>query len=213
MSPPASVRSLEDLGRSQLSASFFMREFLYSEISQIEGVPNIPQDPELALAAGRGLCEQVLEPLQARLGRLSIRSAYRCSAVNAIGAANGNQYGCARNEANHGRHIWDVRDADGLSGAMACVVVTAYLPYYQATRDWRALAWWIHDHIAAYSELEFFTKNDVLAFNIGWRERSPRKTIHAWAPRRLCLTRPGMPNHEGSHQAAYAAWRGQAATP
>ncbi|CAD5923591.1 hypothetical protein [Planktothrix rubescens] len=34
------VKSLEELGRVQLSKSFFMREFLYSEISQIEGIPS-----------------------------------------------------------------------------------------------------------------------------------------------------------------------------
>lgn len=210
MQSPSSVKTLEDLGRRQLSRSFFMREFLYSEISQIERIPNIPTDPELAVAAGSGLCERVLEPIQERLGRISVRSAYRSASVNEVGAANGNQYGCASNKANRGRHIWDEKDEDGVVGAMACVVLTTYLPYYQATGDWRALAWWIHDNIPDYSELEFFTKNEVLAFNIGWREREPRKTIHAWAPRRVCLTKPGMSNHGGSHVAAYAAWRGDA---
>lgn len=207
MQTPTSVKTLEDLGRHQLSRSFFMREFLYSEISQIENIPNIPDNPALAIAAGTGLCEHVLEPIQNQLGRLSIRSAYRSSAVNGVGAANGNRYGCASNEANRGRHIWDEKDAEGTMGAMACVVLTSYLPYYQATQDWQALAWWIHDYIAGYSELEFFTKNQVLAFNIGWREHDPRKTIHAWAPRRVCLTKAGMPNHGGLHTAEYAAWR------
>ncbi len=210
MRSPASVKTLEDLGRRKLSTSFFMREFLYSEISQIERIPNIPTDPELAVAAGSGLCEHVLEPLQAQLGRISIRSAFRAASVNEVGAANGNQYGCASNEANRARHIWDERDAEGTMGAMACVVLTTYLPYFQSTKDWQALAWWIHDNIPAYSELEFFTKNEVLAFNIGWRERDPRKTIHAWAPKRVCLTKPGLPNHNSSHKAAYAAWRGEA---
>ncbi len=40
------VKKLEELGRVQLSKSFFMREFLYSEISQIEGISNIPENPE-----------------------------------------------------------------------------------------------------------------------------------------------------------------------
>ena len=210
MRPPASVKTLEDLGRRKLSRSFFMREFLYSEISQIKGIPNTPMDPDLAIAAGSGLCEQVLEPLQEHLGRISIRSAYRSAIVNDIGASNGNQYGCASNEANRARHIWDERDSEGVLGAMACVVLTTYLPYYQSTKDWQALAWWIHDNIPAYSELEFFTKNDVLAFNIGWRQQNPRKTIYAWAPSRVCLTKPGMSNHTGQHKSAYAAWRGEA---
>jgi len=50
MKQPQTVKALEELGRVQLSKSFFMREFLYSEISQIENIPNIPSDPELAIA-------------------------------------------------------------------------------------------------------------------------------------------------------------------
>jgi len=92
MKKPETVKALEELGRVQLSKSFFMREFLYSEISQIEGIPNIPDDPELAIAAGKNLCENVLEPLQDVLGRISIRSAYRSCEVNAKGAENKNQY-------------------------------------------------------------------------------------------------------------------------
>ena len=65
-----------------------MRDFLYSEISQIEGIPNIPDNPDLAIEAGRSLCEEVLEPIQQHFGRISIRSAYRSSAVNAKGAEN-----------------------------------------------------------------------------------------------------------------------------
>src|SRR5215467_13308905 len=68
-----SVRSLEELGRIRLSASFFMRDFLHSEIADFHGIPNIPDDPDLAIAAGRKLCEQLLEPLQATFGRLAIR--------------------------------------------------------------------------------------------------------------------------------------------
>ena len=89
MKKPASVQALEDLGRVRLSKHFFMRDFLYSEISQIEGIPNVPDFPDRAIEAGRGLCEQLLEPLQDRFGRIVIRSAYRAPAVNAKGG------GCA----------------------------------------------------------------------------------------------------------------------
>jgi hypothetical protein len=74
---PMSIRSAEEFSRTRLSKSFFMREFLFSEIAAIEGLSNLPDDPDLAIAAGRGLCENVLEPLQATFGRLAIRSAYR----------------------------------------------------------------------------------------------------------------------------------------
>lgn len=85
---PQSVKALEELGRVRLSDSFFMRDFLYSEISQIERIPNIPEYPDIAIEAGRGLCQEVLEPIQAALGRVSIRSGYRSPAVNAKGAEN-----------------------------------------------------------------------------------------------------------------------------
>ena len=77
MRKPRTVRSAETLGRVRLSRSFFMRDFLYSEIANVHGMTNLPDDPDLATAAGRGLCEHLLEPLQATLGRLAIRSAYR----------------------------------------------------------------------------------------------------------------------------------------
>lgn len=64
MKPPASVKTLEEFGRVQLSKSFFRRDFLFSDISRIEQIPNIPDDPDLCIAAGKALCENVLEPIQ-----------------------------------------------------------------------------------------------------------------------------------------------------
>lgn len=116
---PWTVARLEDFGRTQLSKTFFMRDFLYSEISQIEGISNLPDDPELAIEAGKHLCEEVLEQIQDRFGRIAVRSAFRSAAVNAKGAENDNQYKCASNEANYASHIWDHRDADGHIGATA----------------------------------------------------------------------------------------------
>ena len=142
------VKQLEDFGRTPLSKSFYMREFLYSEISQVHGIPNMPDDPDLAIAAGKALCEHVLEPIQERLGRISVRSAYRSVAVNAKGAENHNQYNCAAD--NSASHTWD-RKERGFMGATACVVVTSFVPYYERTGDWTALAWWIHEHVPAYA--------------------------------------------------------------
>jgi hypothetical protein len=150
---PGSVRSLEELGRVRLSASFFMRDFLHSEIADFHGIPNIPDAPDLAIAAGRELCEQLLEPLQATFGRLAIRSAYRAPAVNEFGKRHG--LSCASNLRNYGRHIWDRRDAAGAMGAMATVVVPWFADRYRDGADWRALAWWVHDHLP-YSQLQFF---------------------------------------------------------
>jgi hypothetical protein len=63
---PKSVRAAEEFSRTRLSQSFFMRDFLFSEIAAIEGLSNLPDDPELAIAAGRGLCENLLEPCKRR---------------------------------------------------------------------------------------------------------------------------------------------------
>ena len=49
MRKPQSVDTLENLGRVRLSRSFFMRDFLYSEIANFYGIPNIPEDPDLAV--------------------------------------------------------------------------------------------------------------------------------------------------------------------
>jgi hypothetical protein len=149
MHKPTSVRSLEQLGRVRLSPSFFMRDFLHSEIADLHGLPNIPDNPTLAIAAGRCLCEQLLEPLQSTFGRLAIRSAYRAPAVNAFG--NAHRLSCASNERNYARHIWDRRDARGCMGALTTVVIPWFADQYAEGADWRAMAWWIHDHLP-YSE-------------------------------------------------------------
>jgi len=174
-----------------------MRDFLYSDISNLHGIPNLPADPDLAIAAGRRLCEELLEPLQAVFGRLAIRSAYRSAAVNAFGNAHHNN--CASNERNYARHIWDRRDARGSMGAMACIVIPWFADRLFEGTPWQALAWWIHDHLP-YSQLQFFPK--LCAFNIGWQEQ-PRREIYSFITPRGYLTRPGMPNHTGSHADHY----------
>jgi hypothetical protein len=200
MRRPGSVEGLENLGRIRLSANFFMRDFLYSEIANFYGMSNIPDDPDQAVDAGRQLCTEVLEPLQARFGKLSIRSAYRSTAVNRLGNEKG--HNCARNESNYAGPIWDARDADGCMGATATVVVNSFVDYYDETGDWQAMAWWVHDHLR-YGEMEFFPR--LGAFNVGWHER-PKRRIYSFVPPRGWLTKPGMDNHAGDHAACYATW-------
>lgn len=67
---------MTELGQVRLSKSFFMRDMLHSEIAQIHGLSNVPDNPVLAIAVGTRQCEELLEPLQERWGRLAIRSAY-----------------------------------------------------------------------------------------------------------------------------------------
>lgn len=200
MRQPQTVRALEAFGRVRLSESFFMRDFLYSEIAAINGFTNLPDNPDLAIAAGKQLCENLIEPLQARFGRISVRSAYRSPEVN--GSGNANILNCSTNEKNFAGHIWDQRDAQGRMGATACVIVNRFIPYYERTGDWEAMAWWVHDHLP-YSNMEFFPK--LAAFNLQWREEPERSIYSFIPPRRGRLTTPGRDNWEGMHEEAYAA--------
>lgn len=185
MRAPKSVESLENLGRVRLSRSFFMRDFLYSEISNMYGVPNIPDHPDLAIQNGKRLCEELLEPLQATFGRIAIRSAYRSPAVNALGNEKG--HNCGSNKSNFASHIWDYPDDRGM-GATACVVVPWFLDRYEAGADWRAMAYWIHNHLP-YSHLQFFPK--LCAFNIGWHEQPVRSIYSFIEPKGLLLRGEG----------------------
>ncbi|KKB80263.1 hypothetical protein VW35_07585 [Devosia soli] len=200
MRQPKTVKALEDFGRVRLSPSFFMRDFLYSEIAVINSFQNLPADPDLAIAAGTRLCEDLLEPLQDKFGRLSVRSSYRSPEVNRFGNDNG--FNCAINEKNFAHHIWDKRDSAGRMGATACIVVNRFISYFEQTGDWEAMAWWVHDHLP-YSEMEFFPK--FAAFNLQWREEPVRKIYSYIPPRRGRLTEPGRPNWFGKHDEAYAA--------
>jgi hypothetical protein len=204
MTQPLSVAALTKLGRTRLSKTFFMRDFLFSEIAAVHGMLNVPANPDLAILAGSRLCEELLEPLQDHFGRIAIRSAYRSPEVNGFGnemqRAGKPDYTCASNEANAASHIWDVRDADGYMGATACIVVPSFWDRHQAPGDWQKLAWWIHDHLP-YSELYFFPT--YWAFNISWHER-PLRTIKSYTAPKGTLTKPGMQNHEGSHEGMWA---------
>ena len=197
MRKPGSMRGLEILGRVRLSPSFFLRDFLHSEIADFYGIPNIPDHPDLAIETGRQLCLQLLEPLQATFGRIAIRSAYRAAAVTAHGNARREGASVATNA---GYHIWDLRDRRGRKGAAACIVIPWFADRYAEGADWRSLAWWIHDHLP-YAHLQFYPK--LCAFNILWRERGGGGPscdgIESFIAPRGRLTKLGMANFEGSH--------------
>jgi hypothetical protein len=199
MRTPRSMEALEDFGRVRLSPNFFMRDFLYSEIAGFHDIPNLPDDPDLAVAVGRKLCVALLEPLQAAFGRLAIRSGFRSRRVTEFGQRRGE---CGGIKVNAAYHVWDMRDANGGVGAGASVVVPWFADRYAAGADWRAMAWWVHDHLP-YSHLQFFPK--LAAFNIQWHEK-PQRRIDSFIRPRGCLTRPGMANHAGSHAEWYAGF-------
>ena len=200
MRSPRTVRGAEDFSRTRLSRTFFMRDFLFSEIAAIEGMRNLPDNPDLAIEAGRHLCAALLEPLQATFGRIAIRSAYRSPEVNGFG--NEHNLSCASNERDRARHIWDQRDSEGRLGAMTTIVIPWLIDRLGPKITWQSMAWWIHDHLP-YSELQFFPK--LCAFNIGWHE-VPKRTISSFVAPRGLLTKPGMANHEGDHSRHYAGF-------
>ena len=197
MRKPASMEALEELGRVRLSANFFMRDMLYSEIANFHGIPNIPDDPDLVIAAGTRLCEELLEPLHATFGQVSIRSAFRSVAINDYGHERKN-YNCGGTTWNHSRHVWDRRDEEGCMGATACITIPWFLERHEQGMSWEALAWWIHDHLP-YSDMVFFS---TLAFNLRWHEK-PNRHIKSHTPPKGSLTKPGMADHTGDHSSEY----------
>ena len=207
MSSISSVAALTELGRVRLSDNFFMRDMLYSEVGNFHRVQNIPEEPALAIEAGRNLCRLVLEPLRAALGQVCVRSAYRSPTLNAFCheryKAGDTASWCVDNDSNYAQHIWDRRDAAGFLGATATVVIPSYLDHYQKTADWRPLGWWIVDHLEHYAQVFFFPK--LCAFNIRWYEGpSDRAIIYLDPPERELLTKSGERGFVGKHEPAYA---------
>ncbi len=194
MRSPRSMWSLETLGRVRLSRHFYMRDFLMSEISAFHGVPNVPDNPELTIKRGRRLCEELLDPLEETFGRIAIRSGYRSEALNTYG--NENKLNCARSDNPIECHIWDW---SGPPIAGTSLVVPWFADQYDSGRDWRDLAWWVHDHLP-YSEMLFFPK--LAAFNLVWRP-VPQRTISSYiAPRGMLLRSDEEPSEEPEVRAA-----------
>jgi hypothetical protein len=188
MRRPATFAALEKLGRIRLSRHFVLRDFLHSEIASFHGIANIPDDPALAVAAGRRLAQDLLDPLVETFGPITLRSAYRSAAVNRFGNDHG--LNCARNEASFANHIWDRRDAAGRMGACACIQIPWFADQYDRGRDWRDLAWWLHDHLP-YSDMWFFPIRAAL--NLTWREDPARRISSYIAPRGRLLAEGAEP--------------------
>lgn len=199
MRKPGSMWSLETFGRQRLSKHFFMRDFMYSEIGGFHGIPNVPENPDLVLAHGRAFCTALLDPLEETFGRVAVRSGYRSPALNRYG--NENRLNCARNEHPLECHIWD-RGAGEHAIAGASIVVPWFADQYDQGRDWRDLAWWLHDHLP-YSEMWFFPK--LAALNLVWRP-TPWRTISSYIAPRGTLLRKGAEPAEtrAERQARYA---------
>ena len=103
------LTALENFGRERLSEHFFMRDFLYSEVSAVHGIPNIPDNPLLAIEAGKGLCTKLLEPLRTIFGHIVVRSAFRSTVIN--GYCNSHRMKCARQR----KELWQTHLGRALS--------------------------------------------------------------------------------------------------
>lgn len=177
--PPRTWTALERLGRVRLSRHFTMRDFLFTEIGAMHGVPNLPDTPDLAIAAGSRLAQDLLEPLVETFGPIDIRSGYRSVALNDHGCRQRPQK-MAATEKTYAGHVWDRRDAAGRMGACATVVIPWFARRYAEGRDWRDLGWWLWDHLA-FHEVYFFPVN--AAFNLTWREAPQRRVLSYIAPK------------------------------
>ena len=160
------VEALDGFGRVRLSKHFFMRDFLYSEVADVHGIANVPDNAELAIKSRRAICRNLLEPLRYVFGHVTVRSAFR--SVNVNGYCNCKGLSCSRNTVSCGNHIWDHIDVEGFIGATACIVISEFVDWVEEDpgRDWRVLAWFIHDHLP-YAEMVFFNRNGTV--NLTWR--------------------------------------------
>ncbi len=128
----------------------------------------------------------MLEPLQAVFGRVHIRSAFARKSSTAF--ATNKALNCAPNERARGSHIWDSPDAQGIKGAMACIVLPWLVDACDAGMDWREMAWWIHDNLE-YSAAIFYAP--LYAINIAWRETPNRVLIDRISDPNAMLAPPG----------------------
>ncbi len=194
MRRPGSMWSLETLGRVRLSRHFWMREFLYSEIGNFHEISNISDDPDLALERGRAFATTLLDPLEETFGRVFVRSGYRSAQLNAFG--NARKLNCARNDYPLECHIWDLPDRPV---AGASIVIPWFADRYAQGRDWRDLAWWLHDHLD-YSDIWFFPK--LCAFNLAWRPVPLRRIDSYIAPKGTLLKAGADPAETRDQRAA-----------
>ena len=135
-------------------------------------------------------------------GPLHIRSAFRSAELNHFGATSVRPQKCAANPKNYAGHIWDRRDERGRMGACVSVVVPWFADHYAQGRDWRDLAWWVHDHLP-YHQMYFFPK--LAAFNLTWREAREPSILSYITPKGTLLKRGTEPSESApARRARYA---------
>jgi hypothetical protein len=70
-------------------------------------------------------------------------------------------------------------------GATATIVIPWFADFLDRGGDWRAMAWFIHDHLP-YSYMCFYPK--LGAFNLQWREQPERKVISWREPKGVLIS-------------------------
>lgn len=78
------ARTIEALARTRLSTHFLLRDFLFSSHAAAMGASNLPEDPALAIRAGRKLCEHVLEPILKEFGHFAVTYGYQSRQVTEV---------------------------------------------------------------------------------------------------------------------------------
>lgn len=71
---------LEALSLVRLSPNYIFRDLMYSTECAALGLSNYPENPEMAIRAGKALCAKILEPIREKFGGLAITFAYQCRA-------------------------------------------------------------------------------------------------------------------------------------
>lgn len=71
---------MESFSLTRLSKNFIMRDFLHTNYNSVAGVCNYPEKPEVVLAAGKALCENILEPIIEKFGKIFITFGYQSRA-------------------------------------------------------------------------------------------------------------------------------------
>jgi hypothetical protein len=79
---PRSAKQLaaryEALALTRLSPNFILRDFLFSTEAASMGLSNFPEHPERVIAAGKALCDKILEPTLKHFGQFAITFGYQC---------------------------------------------------------------------------------------------------------------------------------------
>lgn len=97
------VARYETLARTRLSKNFILRDLLFSTEAAALGFNNFPEHPELVIAAGRAICETVLEPILAQFGRFAITFGYQSREASEAGSLKSS----TSNPLSSNPHQWD----------------------------------------------------------------------------------------------------------